>query len=130
MSLLLLLIQIWSFHTHTHMYTHVIHFYNTILLSVKMHFGGWFSYICGWMLPTARTKQWAQPTIFLIFSLPAAHVYENRGTCVLAIISFFWTPFRMPKCTQWFIIRSSFLMWWQLTIQFLCRKQITGTHLT
>ena len=71
------------------MYTHVIHFYNTILLSVKMHFGGWFFYICGWMLPTARTKQWAQPTIFLIFSLPAAPVYENRGTCVQAITLFF-----------------------------------------
>ena len=41
------------------------------------------------MLPIARTKQWAQPTIFLIFSLPAAHMYENRGTCVPAIISFF-----------------------------------------
>ena len=54
-----------------------------------MHFGGWFSCICGWMLPIARTKQWAQPTIFLIFSLPAAHMYENRGTCVPAIISFF-----------------------------------------
>ena len=41
------------------------------------------------MLPTARTKQWAQPTTFLIFSLPAAHVYENRGTCVLEITPFF-----------------------------------------